>query len=103
MHIAIKRSQHLVVAFQIARILSSAFQYSRLDLAEDTHRAMPNLFPQFRVQFAVERARLGMPAPPQIISQFIEPANTRRHYREDRHAAIDFHECVSFLVLVSSV
>jgi hypothetical protein len=52
---------------------------------------MPYLFPQIGIEFSIERAGLGMPAPPQIISKFIEPANTGGHNGKDCHAAIDFH------------
>lgn len=32
-----------------------------------------------------------MPALPEIVGQFIEPADTGGHEREDRQAAKDFH------------
>src|SRR5579883_2982433 len=101
MHIAIEGGQHRVVAFQITACPRGLLQHSRLDLAQKSHRAVACLFPQRRIEIAIQRARLGMPAPPQVIRQFIEPANARRHDWEDRHTAIDFHRYASFLDLFS--
>src|SRR5712691_1294979 len=44
------------------------------------------------IKCAVKSACFWMPAPPQIICQFIQSINARGHDGEDRHATIHFHE-----------
>ena len=87
----IKVAQYVIVVFKIHCIIGRLFQQARLHLAQEAHWIMSNLLPQTGIKFSVERTRLGMPAPPQVIRQFIEPADPGRHNRKDRHAAKDFH------------
>src|SRR5690348_6157569 len=67
------------------------FEKRRLHLAEKTHGIMPDHLPQCRVEIFVQGAGFGMPTPPQIIRQFIEATDARRHSGKDGHAAKNFH------------
>src|SRR5947209_9583403 len=43
-----------------------------------------------------------MPAPPQVIRQFVQAIDASRHDGEDRHAAKNFHEEIALLSWISS-
>jgi hypothetical protein len=82
------------------------FKTLRLNLAKEMHRIMSGLLPQVRVKIPIEGKRFGMPAPPEIICQFIESTNARGHNGEDCDATKDFHRacflslCLSQYILL---
>src|SRR5215471_18944318 len=103
MHIAVKITENSIVLFQVGCIIGCLFKTLRLNLAKEMHRIMSGLLPQVRVKIPIQGKRLGMPAPPEIISQFIESTNARGHNREDRYAAKDFHRAWFLSVCLFSV
>ena len=82
---------HANVALQIARIVCNFFQQSRSYPTEKAHRIVFDVFTYISINCAIESMSFGMPALPQIVGEFIEPTDTRRHYSEDRQTAMYFH------------
>src|SRR5258707_9191947 len=89
--IRVKPAENTIVALQIASVFGRVLEDLRLCLDEKAHRVMPSMLPQAGVKAAVERTGLGMPTPPDIIRQFVEPVDARRQGVEDCHEAKYFH------------
>src|SRR5579884_1626774 len=91
MHVMVEIADYAIVLLEIFRVGGGFLQTPRLHLAEKAHRIVSHSFPEIPVKCAIEGASFGMPAPPEIVCQFIQPVDTSRHDREDCYATIDFH------------
>ena len=69
----------------------SGFEPIRLNQAEHSHRVVRSGSPQRVVETAKDRPGVGMPAPPQVDCQFIEPRNP---WRQRSPACVSAHQWV---------